>query len=50
MLKKSYVIGVDYGTDSVRSVILDAENGTGIASSSFNYPRWSDGLYCDGAK
>jgi L-ribulokinase len=25
--KTAYVIGVDYGTDSVRSVIVDAGNG-----------------------
>jgi L-ribulokinase len=50
MRDKSYVIGADYGTDSVRSVILDAENGEEIASASFNYPRWSKGLYCDADK
>ena len=44
---KSFVIGVDYGTDSVRSVILDATNGDEISSSVFYYPRWKDGLYCD---
>jgi L-ribulokinase len=47
MREKSYVIGVDYGTDSVRSVIVDAGNGEEIASASFNYPRWSEGLYCN---
>lgn len=46
----NYVIGVDYGTDSVRSVIVDASNGKEIASSTFNYPRWKKGLYCDSAK
>ncbi|RYG50229.1 MAG: ribulokinase, partial [Chitinophagaceae bacterium] len=45
----NYVIGVDYGTDSVRSVIVDASNGKEIASSTFNYPRWKKGLYCDSA-
>jgi L-ribulokinase len=43
----SYVIGVDYGTDSVRSVILNALNGEEVASSVFYYPRWRDGLYCE---
>lgn len=50
MPEKSFVIGIDYGTDSVRSVILDAENGEEIASSSFYYPRWKVGLYCDPAQ
>lgn len=42
-----YVIGVDYGTDSVRSMIVNAINGQEIASSVFYYPRWKDGLFCD---
>lgn len=50
MPEKSYVIGVDYGTDSVRSVILDTANGEEIASSVFLYPRWKDGLYCSPAQ
>ncbi|WP_290836785.1 ribulokinase [Flavobacterium sp.] len=41
-----FVIGVDYGSDSVRSVIIDAANGRELASSVYNYPRWEKGLYC----
>jgi L-ribulokinase len=41
------VIGVDYGTDSVRSVIINAANGKELAASVFYYPRWQKGLYCD---
>jgi len=46
MSNNQLVIGVDYGSDSVRSVIVNAANGAEIASSVFNYPRWSDGKYC----
>lgn len=45
----SFVIGIDYGTDSVRSVILNTKDGNEIASSVFYYPRWRDGLYCNTA-
>lgn len=47
MKTDQYVIGVDYGSDSVRSVLINATNGKEIASSVFNYPRWKQGLYCD---
>ena len=49
-MSKGYVIGVDYGTDSVRSIIVDAASGAEIASSVFYYPRWRDGLFCNPAK
>lgn len=50
MSKDQYVIGVDYGSDSVRSVIIDANNGAELASSVFYYPRWQKGLFCNPAK
>jgi L-ribulokinase len=49
-MTKAYVIGVDYGTDSVRSIIVDAGSGKEVASSVFQYPRWRDGLYCNASK
>lgn len=49
-LTESYVIGVDYGTDSVRSIIVNAQNGQEVASSVFYYPRWKDQLFCNAAE
>lgn len=46
-MAKKYVIGIDYGTDSVRSVVADTSNGEIIKTSVFEYPRWKKGLYCD---
>lgn len=44
-MSTKYAIGVDFGTDSVRSVIVDTTNGEEKASSVFYYPRWKKGLY-----
>ena len=42
-----YVIGLDYGTDSVRAVVADTANGNIVGTSVFEYPRWKNGLFCD---
>lgn len=49
VMDKSLVIGLDFGTDSVRSVLIDTLNGETIASQVFWYPRWKEGKYCDPA-
>jgi L-ribulokinase len=46
MQKENFVLGVDYGTDSVRSLLINAADGSEVASAVFYYPRWKDGLYC----
>jgi L-ribulokinase len=47
MEKDLYVIGVDYGSDSVRSVLVNAQNGEEVSAAVFNYPRWQQGAYCN---
>ncbi|MDX2303792.1 MAG: ribulokinase [Microscillaceae bacterium] len=47
MTQESYVIGIDFGTDSVRSVIIGTAQGEEIASAVFYYPRWARGKFCD---
>lgn len=46
-MDNSYVIGIDYGTDSVRSVLVEVATGLEVSSSVFYYPRWKEKLYCD---
>jgi L-ribulokinase len=47
MKEKSFVIGVDFGTDSVRAIIVNAATGEEVAASLFYYPRWKTGQYCN---
>ena len=46
----AFVIGVDYGSDSVRSIIVNVSDGYEVAASVFYYPRWKDGLYCNASQ
>lgn len=47
---KNYVIGLDYGSDSVRAVLIDTENGMELASEVHLYSRWKAGKYCNASK
>src|SRR4030065_1291392 len=47
MSKSRYVIGIDFGTDSVRSVIVDVSNGEEISYHISYFKRWAEGQYCN---
>ena len=44
---KKYTIGLDYGTNSCRALIVDIDDGTELASSVFLYPSGENGIILD---
>lgn len=45
--KGALVIGIDFGTDSCRALIVDTDTGEKLAVSTSIYKRWAKGLYCN---
>ena len=44
---KRYALGLDYGTNSCRAVIVDLADGRELSSSVFNYPSGEAGILLD---
>ncbi|ERJ57437.1 ribulokinase [Sphingobacterium paucimobilis] len=49
-MKEKLVIGMDFGTDSVRGLLVNAVSGEVVATSVAYFERWKKGMYCDSAK
>ena len=46
-MQYKYTIGIDYGTDSVRALIVNTFTGECIATAVHYYERWKKGLFCN---
>lgn len=46
-MNTKYTIGVDFGTDSVRSLVVNTETGEEVGTAVHHYTRWKKGMYCD---
>jgi len=44
---RKYALGLDYGTNSCRALIVDLGDGREVASNVFNYPSGEDGILLD---
>ncbi|HET6451901.1 MAG TPA: ribulokinase [Spirochaetia bacterium] len=47
MANDTLIVGIDYGTDSVRAVVIDAGSGKELGTDVAWYTRWAAGKYCD---
>ena len=42
-----FVVGLDFGSDSVRAVLVSVETGQELGCGVADYPRWRAGKYCE---
>ena len=45
--ERRFAIGVDYGTNSVRAVVVDVKDGSDVGSCVFDYPSGDAGILLD---
>ena len=42
-----YTIGIDYGTNSVRALVVDCDDGRELGTAVFDYPSGDHGILLD---
>ena len=47
MSESSFAVGLDYGTQSVRALVVDVETGTEVGTGVFSYPSGREGIFVD---
>ena len=45
-----FVLGLDFGSDSARCIIVDSADGQIMGQAVSEYRRWKQGLYCNPAE
>ena len=44
-MRGQYVIGIDFGSDSVRAILVDTKSAQTLQTAVAEYPRWKEKKY-----